>query len=168
MTTADQAAARRVTYQLETLWDYDYEPTHDELAILYETAKKNQWNGSTAIDWSRPVGRPAPERPARRDSRDQYLGAEAPGHADDRRRARHRRLQPDAQADRGSDPGGSPGLRPAGRGPPRELRLLRVAALDPDNGAVEARAARGLHLPGVRPDVRPGRADRIPVGEERL
>src|SRR6266699_422615 len=31
MTTADQAAARRVTYQLETLWDYDYEPTLDEL-----------------------------------------------------------------------------------------------------------------------------------------
>src|SRR2546422_143614 len=60
MTTADQAAARRVTYQLETLWDYDYEPTHDELSTLYETAKKNQWNGSTAIDWSRPVGTEGP------------------------------------------------------------------------------------------------------------
>src|SRR5881296_685475 len=60
MTTADQAAARRVTYQLETLWDYDYEPTHDELTTLYETAKKNQWNGSTAIDWSRPVGTEGP------------------------------------------------------------------------------------------------------------
>src|SRR3989442_2914982 len=60
MTTADQAAARRVTYQLETLWDYDYEPTHDELTTLYETAKKYQWNGSTAIDWSRPVGTEGP------------------------------------------------------------------------------------------------------------
>src|SRR5713101_2313531 len=60
MTTADQAAARRVTYQLETLWDYDYEPTHDELSTLYETAKKNQWNGSSAIDWSRPVGTEGP------------------------------------------------------------------------------------------------------------
>src|SRR5205809_6080877 len=60
MTTADQAAARRVTYQLETLWDYDYEPTHDELTTLYETAKKNQWNGSTAIDWSRPIGKEGP------------------------------------------------------------------------------------------------------------
>jgi len=60
MTTAQQAAARRVTYQLETLWDYDYEPTHDELEALYETAKKNQWNGSTAIDWSRPVGTEGP------------------------------------------------------------------------------------------------------------
>src|SRR5438132_5604062 len=60
MTTADQAAARRVTYQLEPLWDYDYEPTHDELTTLYETAKKNQWNGSTAIDWSRPVGTEGP------------------------------------------------------------------------------------------------------------
>src|SRR4029453_3599581 len=60
MTTAQSTAARRVTYQLETLWDYDYVPTHDELATLYETAKKNQWNGSTAIDWSRPVGTEGP------------------------------------------------------------------------------------------------------------
>jgi hypothetical protein len=59
MTTTDQQAARRVTYQLETLWDYDYEPTHQELETL-ETAKKNQWNGSTAIDWSRPVGTEGP------------------------------------------------------------------------------------------------------------
>ena len=60
MTSANHAAAKRVTYQLETLWDYDYEPTHDELSTLYETAKKNQWNGSTAIDWSRPVGTEGP------------------------------------------------------------------------------------------------------------
>jgi len=60
MTTTNQQAARRVTYQLETLWDYDYEPTHQELDMLYETAKKNQWNGTTAIDWSRPVGSEGP------------------------------------------------------------------------------------------------------------
>jgi len=60
MTIANAAAARRVTYQLETLWDYDYVPTHDELETLYETAKKNQWNGSTTIDWSRPVGTEGP------------------------------------------------------------------------------------------------------------
>ncbi len=60
MTTVQQAAARRVTYQLETLWDYDYEPTHQELEALYETAKKNQWNAATAIDWSRPVGTEGP------------------------------------------------------------------------------------------------------------
>jgi hypothetical protein len=60
MTTASADAARRVTYQLETLWDYDYVPTHDELSTLYETAKKNQWNGSTAIDWTRPVGKEGP------------------------------------------------------------------------------------------------------------
>lgn len=60
MTTAQTRAAARVSYQLETLWDYDYEPTHDELTALYETAKKNQWNGSTAIDWSRPVGKEGP------------------------------------------------------------------------------------------------------------
>ncbi len=59
-TTHGAAAARRVTYQLETLWDYDYVPTHDELATLYETAKKNQWNGSVAIDWDRPVGAEGP------------------------------------------------------------------------------------------------------------
>ena len=60
MTTVLAAPARRVTYQLETLWDYDYEPTNDELDSLYETAKKNQWNGSTAIDWTRPVGKEGP------------------------------------------------------------------------------------------------------------
>ena len=60
MTTEQTAAARRVTYQLETLWDYDYVPTHDELATLYETAKKNQWNASTAINWTRPIGTEGP------------------------------------------------------------------------------------------------------------
>jgi len=60
VTTIGAAAARRVSYQLETLWDYDYVPTHDELATLYETAKKNQWNGSVAIDWDRPLGAEGP------------------------------------------------------------------------------------------------------------
>jgi len=60
MTTRQTAAARRVSYQLETLWDYEYVPTHHELESLYETAKKNQWNGSTAIDWSRPIGHEGP------------------------------------------------------------------------------------------------------------
>ncbi len=60
MTTGQMAAARRVSYQLETLWDFDYEPTHEELESLYETAKKNQWNGSTGIDWSRPIGKEGP------------------------------------------------------------------------------------------------------------
>ena len=60
MTTARAAAARRVSYQLDTLWDYDYEPTYHELESLYETAKKNQWNASSAIDWGRDVGREGP------------------------------------------------------------------------------------------------------------
>ena len=60
MSTVTAAAARRVNYQLDTLWDFDYVPTHDELETLYETAKKNQWNGSVAIDWSRPVGKEGP------------------------------------------------------------------------------------------------------------
>ncbi|HEV8306579.1 MAG TPA: hypothetical protein VGW35_02835 [Methylomirabilota bacterium] len=54
MTTVDATLARRLSYRLDTLWDFDYEPTHHELESLYETAKKNQWNASTAIDWSRP------------------------------------------------------------------------------------------------------------------
>ena len=60
MTTVQAAAARRVSYQMDTLWDFDYEPTHQELESLYETAKKNQWNGSIAIDWSRPIGKEGP------------------------------------------------------------------------------------------------------------
>ena len=60
MTTTQAIAARRVSYQFETLWDFDYEPTHEDLQALYETAKKNQWNGSTAIDWSRAIGRDGP------------------------------------------------------------------------------------------------------------
>src|SRR5438552_2765321 len=60
MTTSQSAAARRVSYQMDTLWDFDYEPTHHELESLYETAKKNQWNGSVAIDWSRPIGKEGP------------------------------------------------------------------------------------------------------------
>ncbi len=60
MTTTDTAIARRLSCRLETFWDFDYEPTHQELESLYETAKKNQWNASTAIDWSRPVGKEGP------------------------------------------------------------------------------------------------------------
>src|SRR6266511_2450503 len=60
MTTTQATAARRVSYQMDTLWDFDYEPTHDELTSLYETAKKNQWNATTAIDWTRPVGKEVP------------------------------------------------------------------------------------------------------------
>ena len=60
MTTTQTAAARRVSYQLDTLWDFDYEPTHHELLSLYETAKKNQWNGAVALDWSRPIGKEGP------------------------------------------------------------------------------------------------------------
>src|SRR6267142_3206112 len=230
VTTAGATAARRVTYQLETLWDYDYVPTHDELATLYETAKKNQWNGSAAIDWNRPVGtegpvlnaqmafmgtdffpklsdeerkeveirvsawrlsqflhgeqgvpgrvraareldsrarrealrldpgrrrrtarrglralrqeapqdlpgRPAAQGTAGRDPGHQPLGAEAPGDADDRRGPRHRRLQRHAQADGRPDARAAARLRPAGRRAPRELRLLRAAALDPEHGS---------------------------------
>jgi hypothetical protein len=60
MTTATAIPARRLSYQLDTLWDFDDEPTPHELETLYETAKKNQWNASTAIDWSRQVGKDGP------------------------------------------------------------------------------------------------------------
>ena len=49
-----------VSARLDTLWDFDYEPTHAELESLYETAKKNQWNGSIDLDWSRPIGKEGP------------------------------------------------------------------------------------------------------------
>ena len=60
VTTRGAAAARTVSHRLDTLWDLDYEPTHAEIESLYETAKKAQWNASTAIDWSRDVGREGP------------------------------------------------------------------------------------------------------------
>ena len=60
MTTTRAAAARTVSSRLDTLWDFDYEPTHAELESLYETAKKNQWNGSIDLDWSRPIGKEGP------------------------------------------------------------------------------------------------------------
>ena len=47
--------AARVTARLDTHWDFDYEPTLADLTILYETAKRQQWDASTAIDWSRPL-----------------------------------------------------------------------------------------------------------------
>ncbi len=37
MTTVQAAAARRVSSQLDTLRDFDYEPTHHELEPLYVT-----------------------------------------------------------------------------------------------------------------------------------
>src|SRR5882724_8651643 len=263
MTTAHSTAARRVTYQLETLWDYDYVPTHDELAILYETAKKNQWNGSTAIDWSRPVGTEGPvlnvqmafqgtefygkltdeekkeveirvsawrlsqflhgeqgalvvcgqlvnsipeldaklyastqvvdegrhvevferyvkklhkiypvdplaQGRARRDPGHQSVGAEAARHADDRGGTGHRCLQRDAPADRRSHALPAPRLRAAGRGPPRELRLLRPSALDSRHGGGQARVPGGLHLQGVRPALRARRAHGLPLDPGRV
>ena len=45
-TTRQQQAARRVSYQLETLWDYDYEPTHQELDTLYEPADRHRGSGA--------------------------------------------------------------------------------------------------------------------------
>jgi hypothetical protein len=37
MMTVQAAAARRVSYQLDTLWDFDDDPTHHELESLYVT-----------------------------------------------------------------------------------------------------------------------------------
>ncbi len=34
MTAATTATARRLSSRLETLWDFDYEPTHHELESL--------------------------------------------------------------------------------------------------------------------------------------
>jgi hypothetical protein len=58
--SANRRAANRVTHQLETLWDFDYEPTHREIEALYGVAKKSQWNAAQAIDWQRPIGEDGP------------------------------------------------------------------------------------------------------------
>ena len=58
--TSGQRAASRVAHQIDTLWDFDYEPTHRELEALYSVAKKSQWNAATAIDWQRPIGQNGP------------------------------------------------------------------------------------------------------------
>jgi hypothetical protein len=43
MTTVQAAAARRVSCQLDTLWDFDDEPTHHELESLYVTEVPIPW-----------------------------------------------------------------------------------------------------------------------------
>jgi len=51
------AAARRVSYQLETLWDFDCEPAHKELESLYETARRTSGTPPPrsigAVPWAR-------------------------------------------------------------------------------------------------------------------
>src|SRR2546425_8974082 len=94
MTTAKARAAARVTYQLETLWDYDYEPTHAELETLYETAKKNQWNGSTAIDWSHRPGAAGAAHNMQEDVAGDDLFARPPPHGQDEGASRVSRQSP--------------------------------------------------------------------------
>lgn len=36
----------------DAIFNWEYRRDHDELAKLYELAKKNQWNGSTLLDWT--------------------------------------------------------------------------------------------------------------------
>ena len=263
MTTANQAAARRVTYQLETLWDYDYEPTHQELETLYETAKKNQWNGSTAIDWSRPVGTEGPvlnvqvafagtnffSRLTTEEQKEveirvsawrltQFLHGEQGAlvvcgqlvnsipeldaklyastqvvdegrHVEvfERYVKKLHKIYPvdpllkavldeilatnlwelkllgmqmiveglaiaafNVMRRQTADPTLAPAarLRAAGRGAARQLRLLRAAALHSAPGGGQARVPRGLHLQGLRPDVRARRAHRVPLHPERV
>jgi hypothetical protein len=55
MSLREAQAAHRVTAQVESLWDFDYEPTLADLSILYDTAKRQQWDANTAIDWSQPL-----------------------------------------------------------------------------------------------------------------
>jgi hypothetical protein len=47
----------------DTTFDWGYDRSFPELARLYEVAKESQWNGATAIDWSRPVETRDPARP---------------------------------------------------------------------------------------------------------
>jgi hypothetical protein len=47
----------------DVTFDWRYRRDFPELARLYEAAKSAQWNGATAIDWSRPVDPRDPARP---------------------------------------------------------------------------------------------------------
>ena len=105
----------------------------------------------------------------RRDPHHGALGAEAPRHADAHRGAGHRRLQRHAQANGRSHPRPAPGLRAAGRGPPRELRLLRAEARPcPTWTAPSTSCWRTSPCKRLRLDVRPRRADGLSVHPGRL
>jgi len=47
----------------DATFDWRYRRGFPELARLYEAAKSSQWNGATAVDWSRPVEPRDPARP---------------------------------------------------------------------------------------------------------
>ena len=64
MTTASTDAARRVSYQLETLWDFDYEPTHDELVHALRDGQEEpvEREHGDRLEPSRRQGGPGAER----------------------------------------------------------------------------------------------------------
>jgi len=47
----------------DATFDWTYRRAFPELARLYEAAKSSQWDGASAVDWSRPVEPRDPERP---------------------------------------------------------------------------------------------------------
>ena len=65
MTTSRTTAARTVSSRLDTLWDFDSRAHPRGTQSLYETAKKNQWNGSIDLDWepAHRQGRPGAQHP---------------------------------------------------------------------------------------------------------
>ncbi|MBW2243763.1 MAG: ferritin-like domain-containing protein [Deltaproteobacteria bacterium] len=48
-------ALEELVTELKTVWKFDYEPSIKALRDLYETAKKEQWNAATDIDWTRDI-----------------------------------------------------------------------------------------------------------------
>jgi len=59
-----QGAGRStVKVSLDASFDWTYERTFPEMARLYEVAKESQWNGATALDWTRSVDPRDPSRP---------------------------------------------------------------------------------------------------------
>jgi hypothetical protein len=56
-------ATSTVGVDFDATFDWGYDRSFPELARLYEVAKESQWNGATAIDWSRPVETRDPARP---------------------------------------------------------------------------------------------------------
>ena len=52
-----------VPVDFDASFDWKYERSFPEMARLYEVAKESQWNGATALDWTRNVDPRDPSRP---------------------------------------------------------------------------------------------------------
>lgn len=73
-----------ISADTESVFDLTYSMEREDLLRLYEKAKRNQWNVSTALDWDRPVD---PERGILEDERIAIYGTRFWDRLDSRRQA---------------------------------------------------------------------------------